>query len=412
MIPPLLRQLPAFRRFWLGETISLVGDQVSLIAIPLAAVLVLHADAAEMGYLTASMLAPNLVFSLHLGAWVDRHGRRRQAMIVADLGRAALLASIPVAAALGGLTYLQLLAVGFLVGALGVLFQVSYSTLFTALVPRERYVEGNQLMNGSRALSFVGGPSLGGALVQLFTAPFAVAADAASYLVSALCLGRISPVEPPTEQAEHGHVATGARYIRRTPLLLASLASTATINLFNFAFWALFILYATRALHIAPGTLGLVLGAGAVGGLIGATLTGPITRSLGVGPAFVLGAILFPAPLLLVPLAGGPKPLILAFLFLAEFGSGFGVMLLDIAFGSIQQALVPDRLRARVSGAYMFVNYGVRPLGSLIGGALGAAIGLRPTLWIAAIGATLGVAFLLPSPAPRLRELPQTSEWP
>jgi len=410
MIPPLLRQLVGFRSFWIGQSVSLFGDQVSFIAVPLAAVLVLHADAAEMGYLTAAMLAPNLLFSLHLGAWIDRRGRRRQAMIAADLGRAALLASIPAAYAAHVLTLAQLLVVGFLVGTLSVLFFVSYSTLFTALVPRERYVEANQLMHGSRAFSFVAGPSVGGVLVQLFSAPVAVVADAVSYLVSALFLSRISTSEPATEHAERGHLVAGARFIRRTPLLLASLASTATINLFNFVFFALFMLYATTTLHVHPGILGAVLGAGAIGGLIGSILTGRIARRLGIGPAFVAGSFLFPAPLVLVPLAHGPQPLVLALLFLAEFGSGFGVMLLDITLGSIQQALIPDRLRARVSGAYMVVNYGVRPLGSLLGGTLGALIGLRPTLWIATVGATLGVLFLLPSPAPHLRTLPETGD--
>jgi MFS family permease len=363
-----------------------------------------------MGYLFAAALAPNLLFSLHAGAFVDRRGRRRATMIATDLGRAALLASVPVAYGLGVLTLPQLYVVAFLEGTLSVLFYVSYSTLFTALVPRERYVEGNQLVNGSRAFSFVGGQSLAGFLVQVFSAPLALLADAVSFLVSALFLSRVEAGEPPTEQAERGHLAAGARFIRRTPLLSASLASTATVNFFNFVFFSLFVLYVTRELHVRPGTLGLVLGAGAVGGLLGAFLTGRIARRIGIGPAFMLGSILFPAPFLLVPLAGGAHLVVVALLFLAEFGSGFGVMMLDITIGSIQQALIPDRLRARVSGAYMVVNYGVRPLGSLFGGLLGSTIGLRPTLWLAAIGGLSAVIFLLPSPAPRLRELPEPAE--
>jgi len=186
-----------------------------------------------------------------------------------------------------------------------------------------------------------------------------------------------------------------------------ALGATATINFFNFVFWALFILYATRTLGVRPGALGLVLGAASVGGVIGSLLTGRLSRRLGVGPAFALGCVLFPVPLVLVPLAGGPYWTVLAFLFGAEFLSGFGVMILDIAGATIKAALVPDRLRARVSGAYMVVNYGVRPLGSLLGGLLGSTIGLRPTLWIAAAGGVCAVLFLLPSPAPRLRELPE-----
>jgi MFS family permease len=407
VIPALLRENRPFRVFFAGQAASLVGDQVSLIALPLVGVLVLHATPAEMGYLTAAALLPNLLFSLHAGALVDRRGRRRQTMIAADLGRAALLATIPVAYGLGALTFAQLYAVGFLVGTLSVLFNVSSSTLFISLVPREGYVEATSLLNGSRALSFVGGPSLGGALVQLLSAPAALVADAASFVVSALSLSRIRPLEPPTEAAERGHLAAGIRYVTSSPIVRSSLLATATINLFNFAFFALFILYANRSLHVRPGTLGLVLGVGALGGVLGSLVTGRISRRIGIGPTFVLGCVLFPLPLLLVPLAGGPRWVVLGCLFLAEFGSGFGVMLLDISYGAISAALVPHRLRARASGAFMVVNYGVRPLGAFAGGVLGSAIGVRPTLWIAAAGAIAGFLWLLPSPLPALRTLPE-----
>ncbi|HMI98535.1 MAG TPA: MFS transporter [Gaiellaceae bacterium] len=410
LVPQLLRGNLVFRRFWLGQTISLFGDQITMIAVPLTAVLVLHANAAQMGYLIAAELAPNLFFALYAGAWVDRRGRRRATMIACDLGRGALIATIPLAYAFDALRIQQLYVVAFLVGSLTVLFHVSYSSLFVSIVPRESYVEANSFLAGSRAFSFVAGPSVGGILVQALKAPFALLFDAVTYLVSAFYLRSISPEEPPTEVAERGHVVAGARFVMRTPAIRASLLATATINLFNFIFWALFILYAVRSLHVRPGTLGLVLGAGAVGGVIGSLITTRLGRRIGIGPTFLLGCILFPTPLVLVPLAGGPQPLVLAMLFLAEFGSGLGVMILDISAGSIFAALVPHRLRSRVSGAYMVVNNGVRPVGSLIGGFLGSTIGLRPTLWIAVIGAIVGFLWLLPSPIPRMRELPEPAE--
>jgi MFS family permease len=408
-LPAILRGRD-FRRFWLGESISLIGDQITLIALPLVGVLALHADAAQMGYLGAAALIPNLLFSLHAGAWLDRRGRRRQAMIVTALARAALLATIPIAYWLGALTMAQLYVVSFLVGTLSVFFFVAYSTLFVSLVPRDRYLEASSLLHGSRAFSFVAGPSIGGVLVQIFSAPGALIADAVSFLVSAFSLGSIHPTEPPTEEAQRGHVKAGIAYIRRSPIVRASLLATATINFFNFVFWALFLLYATKTLGVGAGLLGLVLGAASVGGVLGSIVTGRISRRIGVGPAFIAGSVLFPAPLVLVPLAGGAEWTILAFLFAAEFLSGFGVMVLDITANSIKAALVPDRLRARVSGAYMVVNYGVRPIGALVGGALGTWIGLRPTLWIASLGAIAGVLWLLPSPVLRLRDLPEVEE--
>ena len=202
LVPDLLRENRPFRLFFAGQFVSLVGDQVSLIALPLVGILVLHAGPAQMGYLTTAALLPNLLFSLPAGAWVDRRGRRRQVMLAADVGRAALLLSIPVAYGLDVLTIQQLYVVGFLGGTLSVLFYVAYTTLFVSLVPRERYVDAQSLLNGSRALSFVGGPSLGGVLVQIASAPAALAVDALSFLASAFSLSRISPEEPPTAPSE------------------------------------------------------------------------------------------------------------------------------------------------------------------------------------------------------------------
>lgn len=153
-----------------------------------------------------------------------------------------------------------------------------------------------------------------------------------------------------------------------------------------------------------------MLGAGAVGGVLGSLVTARLARTIGIGPAFALGCVVFPAPLLLVPLADGPRWVILGCLLLAEFGSGFGVMMLDISVGAIFAAVIPHRLRSRVSGAYMVVNYGVRPLGALVGGALGSWIGLRETLWIATAGALAGFLWLVPSPVLRLKELPENGE--
>jgi MFS family permease len=409
-VPALLRENPPFRRFFAAHTISLLGDQITLIALPLTAVLVLDAGAAEMGFLSAAGLLPYLLFSLHAGAWVDRRGERRRKMIAADIGRALIVASVPTAYAFDVLTIEQLFVTEFLVGSLAVVFSVANPTLFISVVPREGYVEGQSLLNGTRALSFVAGPSIGGLLVQAVTAPVTLLVDAFSYVFSALFLRSISPEEPPTEEAEHRPVVAGLRFIGRSPIMRSSLAATATVNFFNFIFWSLFVLYASRELDVPAGTLGLILGAGAVGGVIGSLVTGRISRRIGLGPAFVVGCVLFPLPLLLVPLAAGPRWLIVLMLFLAEFWSGVGVMMVDISAGTIFAGLIPDRLRSRVSGAYSFVNYGVRPLGSVVGGALGSTIGLRPTLWIGATGALAGVLWLLPSPIPGLRDLPEPED--
>jgi MFS family permease len=376
----------------------------------LTAVLLLDANAAQMGYLGAATLMPHLLFSLPAGVWLERVAGRRRIMIGADIGRALLLASVPLAHGFDAVTFGQLYAVAFATGCLAVLFDISYSTLFVAVVERERYLEANSLLNGSRSLSYVAGPSLGGLLVQALGAAFALLADALSFLASALLLGSMHASEPPLEpQAANmrEQVAQGLRFIFGNTFFRPALAATATLNFFNLAFGALFILYATRELGVRPGTLGLVLGAGAVGGVLGAFVAGRLGRRIGLGPAFIVGQILFPLPLLLVPLASGSKPVILAMLFAAEFFSGLGVMILDINAGSMMTALTPHALRSRSTGAFRFVNYGIRPLGALAGGALGATLGLRPALWITTVGALAGVLWLLPSPVPGMRDLPE-----
>ena len=401
MVPALLRER-VFRRYWSASTVSMFGDQISGIALPLAAVLVLHAGAAQMGYLTALEWLPSLLLGLHAGAWVDRRGRRRRTMIAADLGRAALFASIPACYALHVLTLPQLYAVTLGAGALSVMFNVSDATLFVSIVAPEQYVDGQSLIYGSRALSFVGGPSVGGVLVQALSAPFAVAADALSFLGSAFFLGRIQPAEPPTDDGR-GSVTAGARFIAGSGLVRASLISAATMNFFNLMFAALYLLYAVRVLHIKAGAVGVLIGAGAVGALLGSAVTKRIAARIGAGWAYAAGCLLFTAPLVLWPLAHGSHWLILAMLFAAEFGSGFGVMVLDISIGAIFAAVIPDTLRSRVTGAFQAVNYGTRPLGALLGGLLGSAIGLRPALWVATLGGVTGFVLLLPTPLLRYR---------
>ncbi|MBN9622276.1 MAG: MFS transporter, partial [Actinobacteria bacterium] len=394
-IPRLLRVNPPFRHYWTGQTISLFGDQIALLAIPLLAVLTLNADAEQMGLLGAVELAPNLFFAFAFGAWADRRASRRAILIGADLGRAALLLGIPLASLLGVLTMPILYVAAFLTGTLGTLFMVSEQTVFTSLVKPAEYVEANSLLIGSRSVSIVGGKTLGGLLVAALTAPVAIAVDALTFLLSALFVRRAEVPEPPAAPPD-SDLAAGIRFIRRTPLLRASLFGTATFNLFNTAFWALLVLFATRELGLGSGAIGIALGVGALGSILGTVWAKRLNARIGLGKALILSFVIAPLPLLLVPLASGPPAVSWVLLTAAEFGSGVGVMILEVGLASLQAAVIPDALLSRVWGAILFVNWGIRPLGALGGGLLAASIGLRPTMWIAAIGGIAGVLWLLP----------------
>ncbi len=404
--PPLTRQ-PAFVRFWAAKTISVFGDQISMLAIPLTAVLALNASALEVGILTALAWLPHLLFSLPAGVWIDRRAHRRENMIVADLLRALALATIPIAWWLDALTMWHLLGVAFAVGAMTVFFDLSSASFFVALVHRSQYVDANSKLSTSHSLSYIAGPSTAGFLVQVFTAPVALVADALSFVASAIALRGVRVEEPKVESnatSARDDLVEGFRYLAHQPVLRAGVICTSIINLFSFFIFAIFVLYASRTLGLSAGAIGVILGAASFGALAGALIAPRIGRRLGIGRAVVLGAVLFPAPMALFPLAQGGHWLSGSMLLAGEFLASVGVMIFDVNQNSLSAMIMPNEVRSRVVGVSRFFNYGTRPFGALLGGVLGAWLGLRPTLWMGVLGCLLGVFFLLASPMPQMRE--------
>src|SRR4051794_28020672 len=298
---------PDFLKLWVGESISLVGSQITSLALPLVVVVVLDAGPLQMGALGAAQYAPFLLFGLIAGVWLDRV-RRRPILVWTDIGRAALLASIPISAALGLLRIDQLYVVAFGTGVLTVFFDVAYHAFLPSLVRREELVEGNSKLELSRSVAQIAGPGLGGGLVQFLTAPVAVAVDSVSYLSSALSLALIRTPEAPPESREtrsvRAEIAEGVRLVLGNPVLRANAGCTGTWNLFSSAIQAVFILYATHDLGLAPATLGVVLAASGPGALLGALVASWSARRLGVGPTIIFGAIVGGLGTLLVAFAG------------------------------------------------------------------------------------------------------------
>jgi MFS family permease len=400
-----------FLRLWSAQTISQFGSQISGLALPLAALLVLGASATEVAVLAALAWLPWLLISLPAGALVDRM-RRRPVLIFADAGRAVALLSVPAAYAADVLTIWQLYVVAFATGILTVFFDVAYQSYLPSLVERQQLAEGNSKLEISRSGAGVTGPGLAGVLIELVTAPVAILGDAISYLVSAALLGRIRGAErfrkPEHRTRIRSDVVEGVRYVFGHRYLRPNMAFVAISNFFGQVLWTMFLVYAVRRLEWSPGTIGLVLTLGNLGFLAGAVLAPRIGARLGVGPTLVGTAAVCCWPLILVPAAPAEYaiPLVAAAAAIASFGG----VVFNVTAISLFQAITPDRLLGRMNASRRFVVWGVIPLGSLTGGGLAAWIGLRPTLFVGAMGSAFAFLPLLLSPVRSLREIPDEGQ--
>jgi MFS family permease len=371
----------------------------------------LGAGAAEMGLLAAAGQVPYLLASLLAGVWVDRLPRRT-IMVVADLGRAVLLGWVPLAAWLGLLRIEQLYLVGFLVGLLSVFAEIAATSIVPSLVERDQIFEANgRLQMGSSAAN-VAGPGLGGALVQLLTAPIAIALDAISFLISGLLVGTIGRESGPRSTARapvgfwrevwEGLVGLlGIRVIR--DMTISSTVGNVALQVQG----AVLYLYLVRELGLEATLIGTILALRSLAGLAGAAASGGFARRFGPGPAIVFGTLLLEIGLFAIPLAAGPRPLVIATLVGAHLVLGFGAPIYSVNQIGVRQSMTPDHLLGRVNASRRFIVFGSGPIGSLIGGALGETIGWRPTLFVGGGLALLSFLWVALSPVRGLRALPR-----
>jgi MFS family permease len=395
-----------FRRLWAGDSLSQFGMMTTTLAMPLLAVRTLHATPFEVGLLTTFEYLAFLVIGLPAGAWVDR-ARRRGVMITADLGRAVMLGSVPLAAVLGVLSLAQVYAVVLAVGCLTVFFDVSYQSYLPFLVGREHVAEGNAKLQGTQSVAQVAGPGLGGLLVQALTAPYAIVANVGTFVWSASWVGTIEAREPRPERAPGsslpGEVREGVAFIAGHPVLRQVAGATATANLWASAGQGMLIVLLARTLGLSAGVIGLLMAAGAAGGLAGALTARPLATLIGEGPVTWL-SLAVASPLALV------QPFLhrnwtLGLFVVAEIGFSAGVVIYNVTQISFRQRLCPERLLGRVNASMRFLAWGTMPLGGLLGGALGSAAGVRATLLIAATGQSLAFLWLFFSPLRSLREV-------
>ncbi len=416
--PSLWRQ-GDFMKLWTGQSISQFGDEITQLGIPLLATVVLGAGPLEMGILGVVRFLPWILFTLPAGVWVDRM-RRRPILIGADIARAALLASIPIAFVADVLTLIQVYVVAFVAGTLEVFFDVAYQSYLPSIVERDELVEGNSKLELSRAGSQVAGPTVAGFLIQAIGAPFAIAFDALSSLGAASFIGLIRRKEtgpeahdpaagkPPSMWQE---ARAGIGYVVTNRYLRSIAACTGTANLFGNISGAVLILYLVRediGLGLDAGMIGIIFALGNLGVILGALTGGRVAKAIGIGWTIVLSAALSGFAAFAVPLAPRDDPflvLVIGGLFL-----GYGVVVYNVNQVGLRQAITPDRMMGRMNATMRLIVWGTIPIGALIGGILGTVFGLVPALWVAAVGASLSFLPVLLSPVRSLREIPAQAE--
>jgi MFS family permease len=401
-----------FLKLWSAETVSQFGTQVSLLAIPLIAAVVLNVTPFEFGLLATIEFLPFILISLPAGVWVDRL-RRRPILIVGDIGRGLSLLSIPIAFELHVLTIWQLYLVGFINGCLTVFFDVAYQAYLPALVDREDILEGNSKLEISRSSAQIVGPGAAGFLIGAVTAPIAVILDSLSYFASAAFVFRIRKSEPlPESHTAEGkrpgmreEVAAGLRYVLTNPYLRSIAGCTGSSNLFGNIGFAILILYLVRVFAFTPELIGVAFAAGSIGALAGALTANRIGSRIGVGPTIVLSAVIFGPPFLLV--AAAPRELALPAVSVALLIGGFAGVVYNINQVSFRQAITPERMQGRMNATMRFIVWGTIPPGNLIGGFLGGLIGLHETIWVSAILSLTPFLFVLFGPVRSIREMPE-----
>jgi len=405
----ILRRHPEFLKLWSGQAISAFGSRITAVAMPLAAVIVLHATPVQMGVLAALTVLPHLLFGLPAGVWVDRLPRRT-ILVVADLGRASVLGAVPALALLGALRIEDLYVVAFAAGLMTLFFDTAATSLVPALVGRENLIRANGAWVLNNTVAGTVGPSVGGWLVQVLTAPVAIAFDAASFLLSAGCTLLVRVEEAPRRVGRvrlWPETVEGLRVLLGSPILRPITVAATGGALAGAMYTSLLVLFLVRDLGLTPALVGLAFAVGGGASVVGALAARAGSERLGPGPAFVTGSLLLGLGVLVVATAAGPPAAVLVILVLAMVLAGVGPPLFSVPQTSLRQSLTPDHVLGRVNAAWRFLVFGVQPMGALLGGALGATIGLRATLVVSGLGILAACLWVFRSPVRTLREIPQ-----
>jgi MFS family permease len=396
-----------FILLWSGQTVSEIGSAITTLALPLTAVVVLKASTFQVALLTTAAYAAFALIALPAGVIVDRLAKRR-IMIWCDAARMLIIGSVPVTAAFGVLTIWQLYLVALSAGVCTVFFAVSYQSYLPALVGPDHLVDGNGKLGATQSLAQVSGPGIGGGLVGVLGAANAMGADAISYAVSVASLMAIRLPEQSAAKSQARHLRTeiteGLSFVVRHSIVRKIVACTATSNLFSGMVFALEIIFLVRVLKVRPADTGLIMAAGSLGGVAGAILSGRLRMWIGSARIIWFANIVLGLPGFGIPLAE-PGWRVAAFV-VGFAGFSFSAVVYNVAQVSYRQAICPPELLGRMNAAVRWIVWGTLPIGGLLGGAVGDAIGVRPTIWIGVAGSWAAGYFVYFSPLRTMREIP------
>jgi MFS family permease len=401
----------AFVRLWSASTISFFGSFITRTALPLAAILVLGSGPLEISAIRSLEFVGSLFVGLVAGAWVDRL-RRRPIMIGADLGRALLLGSIPLAAVIGVLGFPQLLVVAFLAAILSSIFNTASSAYLPTIVERERLLTANSSLSASASVAEFTGFGASGFLIQLFTAPIAIGIDAISFVVSAVLLGGIRHAEPPRPKVSDREpllreIRAGLRVVLGSPILRAIAAAHSATHVLWGVFGTTYLLFATREIGLGPAAIGLIAALGGLGSFVGAAAAGRIAARFGIGRAMLLGLIGLSLGGVLIPLAPSGAIIVGAAFLIGQqlIGDSAGTVY-DIVETSLTQSIVDRRILGRVSATTEFFTTILALVGSIGGGIVAEVFGLRAAMAVGVIGGATAILFVWFSPIRSIRGTP------
>ena len=397
-MPPGLWRHRDFLLLWSAQGVSAVGSRITRTALPIAAIVIAGAGAIDLGFLTVALTLPGAMLAWFGGGLVDRH-RRRPLMIGADLVRAIALLTIPCAAFVGHVTLPLLFAVAVVTGIATMLYQLADHVFITDLVSRKRLLDANGKREAVDAIAEISGPALGGALVAWLTAPIAIAADAVTFVVSALLLGKIGKRETiapaPSTTSFADDVRTGIRVVWRNATVRALFLATATLT-FCMSFMAsLYTLYALSDLGLSPAELGVTIGCGGIGGLAGAALAAPSAIRWGARRTLIGALLVGGAIQVLIPLASAAPAIAMTMLIVTQVIGDGALTVYLINETTLRQRLLPPEALGRAAATWQVATGLLTPAGALTGAALAQSIGMRPTLWMLAIGIALAAAWLV-----------------